>query len=633
MKRFILLLNIGLLFLFNTDGTIAQNMETLEFDAVIIGGTPAAIMAAIALDREDKTSVIIERTHHIGGLPANGLGATDIKTKDAVGGLFKEFIRRVDNHYKDTYGSLSHQHRSASHGYHFEPSIAESIFEDLLNEANKVTVLKRHQFDAAKENIVLKNNVIQSVRILNRDTGKHIIIKGKQFIDATYEGDLIAAAGVEFKVGREGKEDYNEPLAGKVYKYWDGPIGEGSTYEGDNAIQAFNYRLCLTNNPEMKVPIAKPDNYDRSEYVSLINDVITGRHTGKKYAEFKEEHPDRVAELAKSEGSAPPNVPGNPEGISRLVNLTKLPNDKSDANNQHLAFISTDLPEENWFWPNGSWEERDAFAKRLRDYTLGLFYFAQNDNEVPQWFRDDVSQWGLDKEEYQDNDYFPRQVYVREGRRMNGVYLFTALDALPVKKDQRPPLHKTSITAGHYSIDSHGVRKREENRVHLDGFISYDTKPFNIPYGVIVPKTIKNLLAPVPVSGTHLGFSAIRLEPTWMALGEAAGLAASLSMSTKKDVQDISIIQLQKQLLEQHAVLIYFEDMKSDEEGFKGLQLLALNGVYHGWEIHPHRDINPEDILTSEQAFGIDLNHIKGKHLKRFQLANEVYKSLKYEAK
>lgn len=606
----------------------SQDGQSLNFDVVIVGGTPAGIMAGISSSREGKSVVLLERTSHIGGLPANGLGATDIKTKGAAGGLFKKFIKKIESYYSDTYGKLSSQHRAAKNGYHFEPSVAEMIFEDMISREKNLVVLKNYQFDALSTNLVISNDRIKSILVSNRDNGNISTITGKQFIDATYEGDLIAAAGEKYAVGRESKMEYGEHLAGKVYKYWEGPIGEGSTFEGDKAIQAFNYRLCLTNNPEKRIPIEKPQGYSRTEYISLIKDVMTGAHGGVKYFEFLKKHPDKAKKILMSDGSKRPKVPGSPVGIDRLVHLTKLPNDKSDANNQELSLLSTDLPEENWFWPEGSWAERDQFAERLKDYTLGLFWFAQNDESLPKWFRDDVKEWGLDNEEYLDNNYFPRQVYVREGRRMLGQYQFKAMDALPESKGKRPPIHSSSITAGHYSIDSHGVRKRERGRVHLDGFISYGTKPFTIPFGVIVPKTVTNLLAPVPVSATHLGFSAIRLEPTWMELGEVAGIAAAQSIESGETVQELDILDLQKKLLDHKLVLIYFNDLNPTDRGFKGIQLMALNGIYNDWSVKPAKNITKDEIKQAEKLFSLDFSELNGKSLSRSEFAEILYKKI-----
>jgi len=526
----------GLLAAFAVNLFAAEAPRT--FDVVIVGGTPGGIMAAVAAARMGNTAVILERTNHVGGLPANGLGATDIGTRGATGGLFLEFVTRVKKHYADTYGPDSQQVKDCSDGYHFEPSVAEKVFEQVLAEQPRITVLKQRQFDAKKESVTLDGTKLRAIRINNRDTGSAEEYAGKCFIDATYEGDLAAAAGAPFTTRREGKAEHNEPLAGRVYKKWGTSpteLGEGSTEEGDDTIQAYNYRLCLTTDPNNRVAVAKPATYDRDEYASLIDDVKQDRWTTK---------------------SGKPSGEMATGGIGRIVNMVRLPNNKTDANNQHASFISTDLPEENYAWPMADWAWRDRFAARLRDYTLGLIYFVQNDPELPRDFRARCGEWGLAKDEYADNDHFPRQVYVREGRRILGEHLFTADDALPATPGGRPPLHPDSITASHYSLDSHAHHKREPGRVHLDGFFSHPTRPYTVPYGVIVPKGVDNLLTPVPVSGTHVGFSTLRMEPCWMALGEAAGTAASLAIRNNSIPRAVKVEQLQSDLLRQHAILI-----------------------------------------------------------------------------
>ena len=403
-------------------------------------------------------------------------------------------------------------------------------------------------------------------------------------MDATYEGDLIAAAGIPFFVGRESASKYdNEVGAGKIYKYWDGGEAPGSTHEGDDAIQSYNYRLTLTADPALARPVAQPAAYNRTEYLSLVGDIITGCSTA---VEVKD-----VCPATPGNGSAPPSLPRQPNGMARLVSLTTLPNGKWDGNNQHLGLISTDLPEENWAYPTATWAWRDAFAARLRTYTLGLIYFAQHDEAVPAWFRRDVRAWGLAGDEYADNGHFPRQVYVREARRMHGQYVFTSKDALPAAAGRRPPVHADSVTASHYALDSHAVRKREPGRGLLDGMLSIkSTRPYTVPYRVIVPRQagapVANVWAPVPVSGSHIGFSTLRMEPCWMALGQAAGAAAAQLLADDaagaRTVYDVDVARLQATLLGQGAVLVYdpaWAKLGLKERAAKELKFLADNAV------------------------------------------------------
>ena len=560
----------------------ATTLCAKNYDIVVVGGTPGGIMTAVAAAREGKSVAILERTSHIGGLPANGLGATDIATRNATTGLFREFTKRVNKYYINQYGENSPQAKDCSDGFHFEPSVAERVFAEMLEEHNdRIDVLTGRQFDAEPCNLVMSDESIQTIYILNRINGEREKYTARIFVDATYEGDLGAAAGVPFRVGREGKNEFGEPGAGRVYEYWKSLPSEGSTGEADNAVQAYNYRLCLTNVPENRISIARPDVYDRNEYVSLVEDVWTGRNTLKSMINVT----DSMLEANRRHIASgnPTMLPGDSWGIRKISSMVTLPNGKADANNQHAAFISTDLPEENWPWPTSSWEWRDKFAERLRNYTLGLLWFVQNDSELPEHFREAAKEWGLAKDEYADNDNFPRQVYVREGRRFEGMYFFTAKDALPVSEGERPPIHPTSITASHYALDSHAARKRETGRAHLDGVISYPTMPYTVPYGVIVPKTIKNLLLPVPVSGSHIGFSTLRMEPCWMALGQATGTAASLAIDSRRSVQNIDIQELQTRLIAQKATLVYFRDITPDDPCFPEAQRMALSGEKTGW--------------------------------------------------
>lgn len=563
------------------------------FDVVVLGATPGGIMAAVAAGRAGRTVALLDRNVHLGGLPANGLGATDIHTRGATGGLFAEFVSRIRAHYVATYGAGSPQVKDCSDGYHFEPSVAEKVLEKLLEECPTVRVFRERQFDAVRANVRLEGTRLRACRVTHRPTGRPEWYAGRVFVDGTYEGDLAAAAGAPFRTRREGKDEYGEPLAGRVYKRWGGPVGEGSTYAGDEAIQAYNYRMCLTDRPDNRVAIPKPARYDRDEFVSLIDDVKLDRITGVHRSELEW------------------------EGIGRVVNMVRLPNGKTDANNQHLAFLSTDLPEENWPWPTADWAWRDRYARRLREYTLGLLWFFQNDPGLPENIRRNARRWGLAADEYGDNGHFPRQVYVREGRRIEGEHLFTAHDAIPERPGGRPPIHATSITASHYAIDSHAVRKREPGRVHLDGFLSHPTRPYTVPYGVIVPKAVDGLLTPVPVSSTHLGYGTLRMEPCWMALGQAAGTAAHLSIEDGVVPRDLDVARLQRSLVRQKAVLIYYKDVPPGHPAFEAAQHLGLRGLLPGWEARPDAPATKEDVARWTGGKGLPGTPTRGEALRR----------------
>lgn len=593
-----------------------------HYDVVIVGGTPGGIMAAIAASREGKTVALLERTEHIGGLPVNGLGATDIATRGATTGLFKEFVDNMYGYYADKYGAQSEQARVSSDGYHFEPHVAGIVLDRMLQpELERVTVLTRRQFDALPKNIDMEGGTIRSIAVVNRDTRKTERYAAKVFIDATYEGDLGAAAGVPYSIGREGKDEYNEIGAGRLFKLWDGPEIDGTTHEADDAVQAYNYRLCLTNDPDNRLLPERPRHYNRKDYVSLVDDVYSGTYAGVGMLKVTPEMQEANRRHVEAGGRT--QIPGDPWGIAKITNMVDLPNHKTDANNQHLALISTDLPEENWAWPTADWRWRDRFAQRLKDYTLGLLWFAQNDPALPEAFRQAAREWGLAKDEYEDNGHFPRQVYVREGRRLHGLHRFTANDARPVAEGQRPPVYANSITASHYALDSHAVRKREPGKTALDGFFSYPSAVYTVPYGVIVPQKADNLLIPVPASATHVGFSTLRMEPCWMALGQAAGVAASIAIDRQVPVAEVPVTDIQDVLIGEKATLIYYKDLTVGHPDFAVAQYMGLRGYLPGWEARLDELLDPETARDWSERSGLRI--ADPTHKTRGQVLRAIY--------
>ena len=588
--------------------TAEESKKVYQAEVVIVGGTPAGVMAGVAAARSGRTVLILERTAHLGGLPANGLGATDIKTRGATGGLFAEFVGRIRRYYVERYGEGSAQVKDCDDGYHFESSVASKVIYAWVAEYPGIKVLHERQFDSYPENVRLTDGAIASIRILNRKDQSIERVEGRVFIDATYEGDLAAAAGAPYRLGREDAREHDEPMAGQLYKGWGGEVAAGSSGRGDNAIQAYNYRLPLTKAPENRVSIARPESYNREEYVTLIDDLRSNRHTGRLDVVRREIDWD---------------------GIGRVVNIVTMPNGKSDANNQHASFLSTDLPEENWPWPTSSWEWRDRYARRLRDYTLGLLWFCQNDPALPADFRTRCAEWGLARDEFEDNGHFPRQVYVREGRRIMGDYLFTAHDALPRGSGPRPPIHQTSITASHYALDSHAVRKRETGRAHLDGFFSKGSRPYTVPYGVIVPRDVEALLVPVAASATHVGLSTLRMEPCWMALGEAAGTAASVAIENGTTVRNVAIEQVQLELLRHGAVLIYFSDVQPGHPRYEALQMLGLRGLFPDYEADLSKAMTLSDIQGWCSKLGLPVDSsLSASKLTRDQYAEQLWLEL-----
>ena len=555
-------------------GTVKQT------DVAVIGETPAGVAAAIAAARTGLDVVLVEPSRHLGGLVTSGLGATDIRPNESVGGIFRRFVGLVREHYASTYGEDSEQVRVCNDGYRFEPSVAERLLESLVAEHERLEVWQGWRLaweggasmpeggrwlvhtepgadvtriDATPERRV-RAVTLAAVDEQGRATGECVRLEARVFVDATYEGDVALGAGAAYRIGREGREELGESHAGVVYQDFHNRVTyPGSTGAADRRIQAYNYRLCLTDDPGNRWDVERPADYDRSVYAPLVDDVWSGR------------------------------MPGfwGPRGGTAVLNFVPMPNRKSDANNHHYCLTSSDWAEANYDYPEAGPERRLEIAAAHRTYTEGLVWFCQNDLELPAEFREAARAWGLAADEFQDNGGFPRQMYVREGCRILGGYLFSAGDALLDSSGGRSPTHWDSVASGGYQIDSHATRQREDlglgdsgaadgRRVALEGFIGLheETVPYQIPFRVMVPEGIDGLLAPVAVSASHLGYGTIRMEPVWMALGEAAGTAAALALRRGVRVRDVPRGALQRALLATGQVITYFNDIAP--EGFPG---------------------------------------------------------------
>ena len=517
--------------------------KVFEADIVIYGGTSAAVISAVQAQRMGKSVVIVSPDKHLGGLSSGGLGWTDTGNKSTIGGLSREFYQRIWQYY-DKPETWQWQKRSAygnrgqgtpaldgneSTMWIFEPHIAEQVFEDLIKEY-EIPVYRDEWLDR-KKGVKFAGQRIRSITTLS---GKKYL--GKMFIDATYEGDLMAAAGVSYHVGREANSVYNETYNGiqigilhhghhfgkrNISPYvtpGDPKSGllprisgkhPGKKGNGDHRVQAYCFRMCLTNHPDNRVPFAKPQGYDPSQYALLLRVLDSGWS-----AVFRKFDP--------------------------------IPNKKTDTNN-HGPF-STDNIGMNYDYPDGSYQLRSEIIKEHETYQKGLMYFMANDPRVPEDIRTRMSKWGLAKDEFTDNGNWPYQLYIREARRMIGKYVTTENDVL---SKRQPP---ESIGMGSYTMDSHNVQRY----IMPDGFVQNEgdiakrpKKPYQIAYGSIVPKENEctNLLVPVCVSSSHIAFGSIRMEPIFMILGQSAATAASIAIDDNVAVQDVKYEKLRKQLV------------------------------------------------------------------------------------
>ncbi|MDF2724901.1 MAG: dependent oxidoreductase, partial [Paenibacillus sp.] len=325
------------------------------------------------------------------------------------------------------------------------------------------------------------------------------------------------------------RDEYGEPYAGFIFLRNPGlQMLEGSTGEGDRRVQAYNYRLCLTNRDDIRVLPQRPDGYDRAEYASLIAAASNGTFTC----------------------------------MNDLVRLAPIPNGKFNANNRPMP-RSLDYPEANTDYPDGDEACRKQIVERYRTYMTGLLWFAQNDPELPDALKEETRQWGFCKDEFADNGHIPYELYVREARRIIGLKTFTANDAFLSRGGERTPIHDDSVAVGDYHVDSHLVQRKRPEWPQYEGHVYLRplSKPAQIPYGVMVPAGVEGLLVPGALSATHLGFSVLRMEPPWMALGQAAGTAAHLALTLDVPPSGVPVSRLQRLLLQADQVISFFYDI------------------------------------------------------------------------
>jgi hypothetical protein len=511
--------------------------QAVAQDVVIYGGTPGGISTAISAARLGRTVTLVEYHDHIGGMTTSGLGKSDIENRAMIGGLFKEFVAGVHEHYLANYGPEHENTKLCQDGYYAEPHVAEKVFEAMIAKEPQITVLRGWRLKAAE----VTENKLRGITLVNRRNNEERYLKAKVFVDATYEGDLYAASGVRFRVGRESREEFGEPHAGVVYfDYQTHEFLPGTTGAGDDALPAYTYRLCLTKDPANALRMTSPPpGYDRRDYLGYFDDLQAGRLAGPKV--FK---PGR--------GYNPKHF----DTLVRALSVADIPNCKCDVNINPRP-LGFPFPEENRGYIKGDEATRERIRQRHRSLVLGLLWFLQNDPEVPESHRALANEMHLPKDEFTDNAHFPWQLYVREGRRLVGKYTLTQHDI--TGKGQEPKHHADSIAVGEFPIDSFPCRKRQPgDTLVLEGYLGmldYITRPYEIPYRILIPEKTDGLIVPVAASTTHVAFSSIRMEPTWMALGQAAGTAAHLAIQKSTEPRTVSIPDLQKLLVKQGQVI------------------------------------------------------------------------------
>ncbi|MEZ6044933.1 MAG: FAD-dependent oxidoreductase [Planctomycetaceae bacterium] len=481
----------------------------------------------------------------VGGMATSGLGKSDIEKREMIQGIFKEFVDNVYAHYVEFYGK-DHPDLPLCHdGYYYEPSVAEAIFESMLAAEKNIRVYKGYQLLGAETNDGRVTSMTVLPRLAPGTLGKRasLTFEGKVFIDATYEGDLIAASSAEFRLGREARDEFNEPHAGVIYfDYKKKEILPGTTGEADHRLPAYTYRLCLTTNPEKGFQLVEPPaEYDRQNYVGYFEDLKNGILEGPK--NFK------------------PGRGYNPAHFGTLVralSVTNIPNEKTDVNINPRP-LGFPFPELNENYIAGNDATRQEICDQHRNMVLGLIWFLQNDSEVPAAHREIAREYYFPNDEFTDNKGFPFQLYIREGRRLVGEYTLIEEDITGTGENREPKKYPDSIAVGEFPIDSFPCRKKQPgDTVVLEGYLGlldHITRPYEIPYRIMVPVQVDGLLVPVAASTTHVAFSSVRMEPTWMALGQASGVAAHLAIKHHCDPREVPVEELQRELKNQKQVV------------------------------------------------------------------------------
>lgn len=509
-------------------------------DVLVYGGTPAGIAAAVAAAEDGTTVLLVEPTARVGGLVTSGLSHTDFHAFEGLTGAYLDFSHRIQAYYRDKYGADSPQAKGNFRGTHAEPHVNLAVLDRMLAEQKQLRVLRSHVLTGVR-----RIGARIETASFTSASGEKVEAAAKVFIDATYEGDLMAAAKVEYRVGREGQAEFGESLAPPT---------------ADDQLQAYNFRLIMTRVPDNRVEVRVPEGYKREDYTGILP-LLEANKFVRIFG--------TLGETVVYKAQEPP-----------------LPNGKYDINDVSRGAVRLSLPGENLGWPEGdAAARRKIFDVHLR-WNVGLLYFLQNDDAVPAKYRDEAKQWGWCKDEFTETNHLPPQLYVREARRMRGQYVFTQNDTRYAENDARAVLRTDSIAIGEYSHNCHGT-SHEGSKFggkHTGEFYQA-TPPYQIPYGVLVPKDVTNLLVPTACSSSHVGFCALRLEPIWMNLGQAAGHAAALSLADGDDVRKTSVAKLQARLHARGAATIYVSDVSPAHADFAAVQWWGTAGGLHG--LHP----------------------------------------------
>jgi len=543
-----------------------EALSNQKYDLLIYGATPAGVACAVRAAREGLKVMLVSYFPHIGGLLTNGIGVWDTLYEGSRSPVYDELRQSVFEYYKNKYGEQSVQYKDALPGETghsngtFEPKVIESLIDDLIRKEENIHLLT----ELYPVNAIVAEGLIRSIEFSHAGKDIKVTLEATFYADCSYEGDLLPLLKLPYRLGREPRSEYNEPHAGKIFMRnlnelefdkeldlrqfgWNQAIiYPESTGEGDKNIQAFNLRTILTSDPENRIEITKPDDYD----------------------------PDMVRELEFSSG-------------------IHLPNNKICWNRPQLLGIHQKYIE-------GDWTARKEVIRAHRKAVLNLLYFLQNDNSVDPELQNHWKKFGLPKDEFTDNGHLPYEIYVREGRRLVGEYVITQYDLMPDLGQKRVPVKYDSIGITEWYMDTHACTKERTRDSLYEGamMLYYDSYPGQVPFRSLYNKKIKNFVVPVCLSGTHVAWGAIRLEATWMNIAESAALAVKMAVHEKKWIDGIDIDKLQIELAEKRIMTGFFNhfDIRSNSPLVPAVQYFSAKGFFNSY------DFSPEDPIDEHTA-------------------------------
>jgi len=563
-----------------------QNEETTQ--VLIYGGTAPALVAAVRLAREGCKVTLVTPTEHLGGsLPS--LGAVETHYRGNRAPLLQEFIDRVVGHYRASYGADSAQLKDCLGGMMvtFEPHVAEEILRSWVAEEPLI-----HWVPGFRPiEVECDGRSVKAVRFLNDTTGRSLRVAAKAMVEGSYEGDLMALAGAVWRIGRESRQEFGEPRAGRVFTQWlagglhpraaaEGRLNlvtsgsttsepqPGSTGEGDDNIQSYSYRICLTDDPgNRRLLESPPPNYECALYAPIL---LSPEEKEKLPLPFH--HRLLIYSLREMAER------------DHIFHGHALPNRKRSWNATNFTGAGKD-------YPDADAATRRRVAQRHLEHALSLMWFLQNDPEMPAGLRAKAREWGLARDEFADNDNIPPQLYVREARRLVGRRIFTEHDALLVPGLERAPVHADSIGITEFSLDSLACTTERLPGTLCDGqlFQMEVSRPGQVPFGVLLPRGIDNLLVVTTVSATHVGWGTVRQTPTLMHLAESAAWAIVLAVRASLAPANINLDQLQRTLVEHGVMISFFNDfdMSCREPWVSAVQYAGTKGEFTGYDARP----------------------------------------------